>query len=340
MASQINLTPQQVSDLKAGLLYVNVHSNNFPNGEIRAQLEFNPIDDANLFVGQHYHDFLSRQADPGGQQFWTGVITACGNDAGCVRDKRVDVSNAFYFELEFQQTGAYVYRLYRAAYGNTQPFPNPDNSNATEANKLPGYLVFARDRARVVGGANLAQGQQDLANLFVQRPEFLAKYPANLDGSSFIDAVLNTIKNDLGVDLTAQKPGLLTLFNSGGRGAVLYRLADDNVQTNPINNRAFIDAEYNRAFVATQYFGYLRRDSDIGGFLFWLGQVNGAPLRDVPKQHAMVCSFITSAEYQQRFSSVVTHSNADPKGGLTGNPSRVLKKEDIVKPAPIKKILF
>jgi hypothetical protein len=92
---------------------------------------------------------------------------------------------------------------------------------------------------------------------------------------------------------------------------VLYRLADDNVQTNPITNRAFIDAEYNRAFVTTQYFGYLRRDADIGGFLFWLGQVNGGSPRDTAKQHAMVCSFITSVEYQQRFSSVVTHSNAD-----------------------------
>jgi hypothetical protein len=123
--------------------------------------------------------------------------------------------------------------------------------------------------------------------------------------------VLNTIKNDSGADLSSQKAALLTLFNSGGRGVVMYRLADDNLQTNPVNNRAFIDAEYNRAFVATQYFGYLRRDSDIGGFLFWLGQVNSAPLRNVPKQHAMVCSFITSAEYQFRFSPVVTHSNAE-----------------------------
>jgi hypothetical protein len=111
--------------------------------------------------------------------------------------------------------------------------------------------------------------------------------------------------------VTSQRTALISLFNSGGRGAVIYRLADDNLQTNPINNRAFIDAEYNRAFVATQYFGYLRRDADIGGFLFWLGQVSSAPLRDVPKQHAMVCSFITSDEYQLRFSSVVTHTNAE-----------------------------
>ncbi len=53
------------------------------------------------------------------------------------------------------------------------------------------------------------------------------------------------------------------------------------------------------------------RDSDIGGFLFWLAQVNNAPLRDVAKQHAMVCSFVTSAEYQLRFGLSVTRSNRD-----------------------------
>jgi hypothetical protein len=90
---------------------------------------------------------------------------------------------------------------------------------------------------------------------------------------------------------------------------VLYRLAEDTGQTNALNNRAFVDAEYNRAFVFTEYAGYLRRDADIGGFLFWLGQVNRFALRDVGTQRAMVCSFITSAEYQQRFSAVVTHSN-------------------------------
>jgi hypothetical protein len=270
-----------------------------------------PIDDVGTFVCQHYHDFLSRQADAGGAAFWTGEITVCGGNQTCINNKRVDVSNAFFFELEFQQTGAYVYRLYRAAFGNNQPSPNPDGSNPTEAHKLPSYSVFVADRARVIGGSSLAQSQLDLANAFVQRPEFLARYPGGLDGPGFVDAILNTIRNDSGADLTSQRTALIDLFNSGGRGAVLYRLADDNVSTNPINNRSFIDAEYNRAFVATQYFGYLRRDSDIGGFLFWLSQVDSGPLRDVAKQHAMVCSFITSAEYQQRFSSVVTHSNAE-----------------------------
>lgn len=91
---------------------------------------------------------------------------------------------------------------------------------------------------------------------------------------------------------------------------MLYRLADES-STNPIANSALIDAEYNRAFVATQYFGFLRRDSDMGGFTFWLNQLNTAPIRNVAKQHAMVCSFVTSAEYQNRFGVVVMHSNQE-----------------------------
>jgi hypothetical protein len=91
---------------------------------------------------------------------------------------------------------------------------------------------------------------------------------------------------------------------------VLYRIADDSAQ-NPIDNRAFIDAEYRRTFVYTEYAGYLRRNSDIGGFLFWLNQVNQFPVRDPGIQHTMACAFITSAEYQQRFSSVVTKSNSE-----------------------------
>jgi hypothetical protein len=271
----------------------------------------NPLDDARFFVQTHYYDFLARYPDSSGWDFWTNSITACGADQACMRTKRIDVSNAFYYEQEFQQTGSYVYRLYRVAFGNNQPFPNPnpDPNNPNEEKKVPLYLPFMKDRARVRGGPQLAQFQIALAFSFVFRPEFTAKYSPGLSGPDFVDAILATIRNDIGVELSPQRQALIDLFNSGGPTNVLYRLADDNTQTNPINNRALIDAEYNRAFVFTQYAGYLRRNADMAGFLFWLGQVNGAPLRDVARQHAMVCSFITSTEYQQRFSSVVTHSN-------------------------------
>ncbi len=273
----------------------------------------NPIDEAGTFVCQHYHDFLSRESEPGGAAYWTDQITRCGTDVRCINSRRIGVSDAFFFEPEFQQTGAYVFRLYRAAYGNHQPFSNPDAdpANPGENLKIPNYAVFVEDRAQVVAGPNLALSQLAFADAFVHRPEFLAKYPASLNGSDFVDTVLAAIKTDLEVDLTSQRSALVSLFNSGGRAAIMYRLADDNAQTNPINNRTLIDAEYNRSFVFTEYAGYLRRDSDIGGFLFWLFQVNRFPVRNTEIQHAMVCAFITSREYQERFGSVVLHSNQE-----------------------------
>lgn len=289
------------------------------NGICRNAPMINPLDNADerFFVGQHFDDFLSRLPDQGGFDFWVGQITQCGVNQSCVNNKRLDVSNAFFFELEYQQTAAYVFRLYRAAYGNNQPFPNPDATDQAvpaaqqaEAQKIPDYAVFTSDRARLIGSVNLAQDQQALANAYVARAEFLTKYPANLTLSQFVDALVAGIQAADGADLSALKPALLAL---GSRGAVLYRVVNDDLVggNGGISNRAFIDAEYNRAFVTSQYFGYLRRDGDIGGLLFWLGQVNSAALRDVNKQHAMVCSFITSAEYQLRFSSVFTHTNSE-----------------------------
>jgi hypothetical protein len=58
-------------------------------------------------------------------------------------------------------------------------------------------------------------------------------------------------------------------------------------------------AEFNRAFVLMQYFGYLRRDPDEDGYNFWLGKLdefNGDYIRA-----EMVKAFITSTEYRRRF---------------------------------------
>jgi hypothetical protein len=67
-------------------------------------------------------------------------------------------------------------------------------------------------------------------------------------------------------------------------------------------------ADYNSAFVLTEYFSYLKRDTDRGGYDFWLNVLNTA---DVNNFRGMVCSFVTSAEYQNRFSSTVSHTNSE-----------------------------
>ena len=293
----------------------------------------NPLpEDPGFFVRQQYADFLSRAPDASGFNFWTQELVRCANNAASCPPgsnyarRRWEVSNAFFFEDEYQKTGAYVFRLYRAAYGNTQPFPNSQGDNDANpyctanpmicqlirAAHVPGYAQYAVDRARInADAAQLAATQLALATSFVQRPEFLARYPSNLTGPQFVDAVLANIQTGSGVNLVGQRDALIAQFTGGGRGAVLYRLADDNATGNPINNRAFIDAEYNRTFVTTQYFGYLRRDADMPGLNFWFSVINARPPRDGNRQLGMVCAFITSQEYQERFGLVAPRGNGE-----------------------------
>jgi uncharacterized delta-60 repeat protein len=260
----------------------------------------NPIDEAQFFVRLNYYDFLNRLPDQGGFDFWTGQITQCGADINCINSRRIGVSAAFFVELEFQESGAYVYRLYRAAFGNNQPFPNPDTmppGGSVLASHIPAYAKFLPDRARVVGGASLEEGKLDFANQFAQRAEFIARYPSSQTPAQFVDAALATVQTASGVTFTAaERQDFINEATNNGRGAMLKRLGD---------NAALRQAEYNRAFVLTQYFGYLRRDPDMAGYNFWLGVINGQP----QNIRGMVCAFLTSTEYQQRFSSVVTRGN-------------------------------
>jgi subtilisin family serine protease len=250
-------------------------------------LPTNPIDDPRSFVRQHYLDFLSREPDQGGWDYWTNQITSCGSDQLCVNARRIAVSDAFFFEQEFQDTGAYVYRIYKAAFGLN-----------------PTFAQFQPDRAQVVGGSNLDQGKAAFALAFVQRDGFVQVYPRAQTGDQFVDAMLGVIRVNSGVDLSSIRPNLIASYDGtdNGRAVILRQVAD---------NQAFIDAEYNRSFVLNEYFGYLRRDPEQGGYDFWLGQVNRFPIRDIGIQHAMVCSFITSVEYQVRFGSAVTHTNSE-----------------------------
>ena len=58
-------------------------------------------------------------------------------------------------------------------------------------------------------------------------------------------------------------------------------------------------AEFDRAFVLMQYFGYLRRDPDEEGYNFWLAKLNQFDGDYVAAE--MVKAFISSDEYRHRF---------------------------------------
>jgi hypothetical protein len=248
-----------------------------------APSSINPIDDTRFFVRQHYLDFLDREPDTDGMNYWTDQIARCGDNAGCLYSRRVGVSAAYFIEAEFQQTGSFVYRLYKTAYG-----------------QRPTYAQFTPDRSRLIAGVDLASGKQALAELFVNRPEFLQKYPVALNGPQFVDALLKTVQQGSGVDISNRRSFFIQDYNINlSRARVLRLLAEEE---------ALKAAEYNNAFVLMQYFGYLRRDPEEGGYLFWLNVLNN---KTPGNYRGMVCAFLTSAEYQQRFGPTVTRNDKD-----------------------------
>ena len=240
----------------------------------------NPLDTSEYFVRQQYLDFLGREPDAGGFNYWSAQFDACRDDAACLNQKRINISAAFFIEQEFQQTGSFVYRLYKASFGTR-----------------PSYAPFSKDRSRVIGSESLETSKASLSDEFVSRTEFKAVYPDSLSSADFVNKLFDTagLEGD-----SAERQTYINMLNSGGtRSQVLLGV---------VENDAFKTKEYNPSFVLMQYFGYLRRDADEGGYQFWLNVLN---TREPNNYRGMVCSFITSAEYQKRFAAAVIHSNSE-----------------------------
>jgi hypothetical protein len=255
----------------------------------------NPIDTSQTFVQQHYLDFLNREPDASGLQFWTQGIESCGSSAGCREVKRIDTSAAFFLSIEFQETGYLVYRIYKAAFGDiSQAAPVPVRR-----------ADFVADTQSIGQGVQVGVGnwQQQLeanknsfANAFVSRSRFTDAYPAGLTAEQFVDALFLRA----GVAPTpSERQAAITAFGAGGvagRAAALRAVAE---------SQTLRDAEFNRAFVLMQYFGYLRRDPDaapdtnFGGHNFWLTKLN--QFNGDFRAAEMVKAFITSIEYRGRF---------------------------------------
>jgi hypothetical protein len=208
----------------------------------------NAIDTTEYFVRQQYLDFLGREPDQGGLDFWSAQINQCNADGACVRQKRIDVSAAFFMSGEFQQTGSYIYDLFAGMLG-----------------RAPGYGEFTSDRAQVVGGSGLDAAKTAFVEGFVQRPEFTARYPLSLTRAQFVDTVLQTMQLRSGIDMASLRDGLTTDYDNGGRALVVRHAAESGL---------LVSAEYNQAFVLMEYFGYLRRAEDAEGYSFWLNVLN------------------------------------------------------------------
>jgi len=247
----------------------------------------NPIDTAEFFVRQEYLDLLGREPDESGFNYWSDQINQCAGDQHCRSERRRDVAAAFFITQEFQLTGSFIQGLYKGALGRRAAFSE-----------------YSADRLEVVGGANLETEKQAFAARFVQRAEFVAKYQEATSAAAFVDALIQNVQQASAIDLSGQRANLIARFGEGvtldqSRCLALREL---------IESSAFRNAEYNSAFVLSEYFAYLKRDPDASGYAFWRNVLDQG---DPGNYRGMVCAFINSTEFQRRFSNVVTHSDAE-----------------------------
>jgi hypothetical protein len=188
----------------------------------------NPLDTPEYFVRQHYLDFLGREPDESGFNFWSDQMLECGADAGCIERRGINVSAAYFLSIEFQQTGGLVDLLYRASFGRAPAY----------AEFLPDTGMIAHDV--VVGRSEWEQqldsNKQAFLDEWVNRPAFRAAYDL-LTNDRYVDALIaNT-----GVSFTpSERDSLVNSLTSGTltRAGVLQRIVED---------QRFVAAKFNQA---------------------------------------------------------------------------------------------
>ena len=202
--------------------------------------------------------------------------------------------------------------MYKVAYGNTT-----GNSTFNGAHQLAVPIVrfseFLTDTQRIGQGVIVLQpgwdtllesNKQAYASEFVQTSRFTASnaFPTSMAPADFVDKLNTNAGNVLSA---AERTTAINLFggaantaNITARAQALRQVAEDPDLSN---------AEFNRAFVLMQYFGYLRRNPndapestlDYTGYDFWLTKLNQFSGNYISAE--MVKAFLSSREYRQRF---------------------------------------
>ena len=260
-----------------------------------------PVDATPDFVRQHYLDFLNRAPDASGLDFWSKGINDCAADAACVQVRRVNTSAAFFLSIEFQNTGYFVYRMYKTAFGNLAGKPVPVR-----------YEDFMPDTQKIGEGVVVGQAgweQKIEANQKAFALDFVTRQ--SLNGQSFGGAfpagtgageIVGKMFTNAGVKPTdAERQSLLDELAPNPDSATLRADVLKKIAEHP----SLVSQEKNRAFVLAQYFGYLRRnpdggpDTDFTGYNFWLSKLEqfGGDFQKAEQVRA----FIESDEYRARF---------------------------------------
>lgn len=247
----------------------------------------NPLEDPRFFVTQQYADLIAREPDQTTIEKLTAQITQCNSRGDCLRARKVDISTNLLVD-DLPATGVFLYGLYSTAFG-----------------RFPRFTELESDRTAILNQKGESEAiRAALASAFVDRPEFKRRFPTALRPAEFVDMLIASLAQSTGVDFSSDRSLLIGLLDdsANGRAAVLTRLVSD---------QRVADANYNPALVLFQYFTYLRRSPDDAGFTSWVNTLKNKPLRDPDAARSLVCNFINSAEYQNRFGMLATHHSRE-----------------------------
>jgi hypothetical protein len=227
----------------------------------------NPIDETDFFIRQLYIDFLGREPDADGFQFWKARMT--GNCPAGQTCDRVDTALRFFDSDEFRERGYFVYLFYHASLGRRPTY----SEWILDVSKLNGFKTVAEQEA----------AKEAFINEFMSRQEFMTFYNGAQTGQAFVDALVR----QSGV-APASRQALIDNYQPTDRAKTLRAFLET-----PEVQAAFVD----RAFVTMLYFGFLRRDAEAGGFNFWMQKLNETN----HDTRFLFGGFLQSDEYHFRF---------------------------------------
>jgi glucose/arabinose dehydrogenase len=262
--------------------------------------EANPIDGSAFFIRQQYLDFLVREPDAAGLQFYLGILAGCQpSDVECNKYTRGALSANFFRSPEFQQKGSFVMYLYMVSLGQ-RPATVSELSDPAKVDR-PHYSEFISDLQAISDPADdkaiVSQKKDALTVAWLQRGEVQARLPSTLTNAQFVQKLVETA----GVTLANQSQLVADLNANVKTRAQVLRLIVESAEV----DQKF----YKPAFVTMEYFGYLRRDPEVCvgspspsqcGYLF---HNNRFLLSADPDflENTIVRGFIESPEYRSRF---------------------------------------
>ena len=191
-----------------------------------------PLNDTSEFVRQQYRDFLDREADSGGLQFWVNLI-----DTGTMT--KAEVIESFFWSEEFGLKIAPIVRLYFAYFL-----------------RIPDYNGLQYWIDACGSGMSL----ESVSEFFAASSEFQQRY-GSLNNQGFVTLVYQNVLGRLpDAGGLAYWTGLL---NSGSltRGQVMVGFSE---------SLEYRQNSHNEVYVTMMYIGMLRRSPEQGGFDFWV----------------------------------------------------------------------